>query len=780
MLSTAPRTSLYGTRPAYFQAPMRRFGSTPESKPSYVQAWKFSEAWKASQDLQRYNSTLKNLKIGSHTRVIFQGFTGKQATANAIESLAWGTKVVGGVVPKREDEHLGLPVLPSVRKAMIQLQPDATGIYVAAEHAPAAIREAIRAEVPLIVAVTEHIPLHELLEIHAMLKTQSKSRLVGANSPGIISATGKCRIGFQPLSCYTPGCIGIVARSGTLSYEAAASTTRAGLGQSLCIGVGGDILPGTSLTDGLRVLVEDEDTEAIALIGELGGIAEIEAAEFIREYRQNTPDDLVKPIVALVAGDDNFKRSAKRRAVGHAGALHLPGEDDKSSFKMGKVEALESVGVHCIEHPSAFGGALRQHLQSRKRRQGQQQHRGFHMRAYRPACPVTSSAVTSQKRAIRLSKAATLDLLRQRNVPLGPAKVKVFGYLAVTVNRATRSPCVVWHALPWHMPPQCCDFQYHDGVPSRIVPYILMEIQRGGRPWGFYHLPDDDPVKIRELTAILDALVDIFRTTGAYAVSVKLTNLTQATADPDPDGSSPDRLIVLDSKKVGGNDAGGGAPSPTIGVDDAALRLLPASEELRADALEEVNGPWPTGAKSDIGNDGSAYINLQDPVDAGGNSHVCNIGTIVNGAGLAMNTVDALRHCGGRPTNFLDTGGKATSETVKRCFEAVLADERVKCIFVNIFGGLTLGDMIARGIVLAFQELQVTVPVVVRIRGTNEKEGQQIIAESGLPLYAFDSFAEAAAKAIDLADGEAKSERAKYLEKKAAEVGWDEACFGFP
>jgi len=231
-----------------------------------------------------YESTLANLRIGRHTRVIFQGFTGKQATANAKESLAWGTNIVGGVKPGSTGEHLGLPVVPSVRRAMEELKPDATGIYVPAPLAPAAIEEAIEAEVPLIVAVAEHIPLHNMLRIHAMLKMQSKSRLVGANSPGIISATGRCRIGFQPLPCFVPGKVGIAARSGTLSYEAVASTTRAGLGQSLCIGVGGDIIPGTDLREALAVLEQDEDTEAIALIGEIGGSAEMEAVAWIRDY----------------------------------------------------------------------------------------------------------------------------------------------------------------------------------------------------------------------------------------------------------------------------------------------------------------------------------------------------------------------------------------------------------------------------------------------------------------------------------------------------------------
>lgn len=174
-----------------------------------------------TRELNNYEATLNNLKIGRHTRVIFQGFTGKLASQNAEASLEWGTNIVGGVKPAYEGQFNGLPCLPTVRKAVEILKPDATGVYVAAPYAAGAIEEAIEAEVPLIVAVAEHIPLHDMIRIHAMLKTQSKCRLVGANSPGIISAVGKCRIGFQPLSCFKPGGVGIVARSGTLSYEGA-------------------------------------------------------------------------------------------------------------------------------------------------------------------------------------------------------------------------------------------------------------------------------------------------------------------------------------------------------------------------------------------------------------------------------------------------------------------------------------------------------------------------------------------------------------------------------
>ncbi|SLM38679.1 succinyl-ligase subunit alpha [Lasallia pustulata] len=180
--------------------------------------------------------------------------------------------------------HHDLPL--TIVQAKEQLRPDATAVYVAAHQAPGAIEEAIEAEIPLIVAVAEHIPVHDLLRIHSILRTQSKSRLVGANAPGIISPIGRCRIGFQPLPTFSAGSVGIVAKSGTLSYETVASTTRAGVGQSLVIGMGGDVLAGTNFVDALKVFEHDEDTKGIIIVGEIGGRAEEEAAEWIKGYRR--------------------------------------------------------------------------------------------------------------------------------------------------------------------------------------------------------------------------------------------------------------------------------------------------------------------------------------------------------------------------------------------------------------------------------------------------------------------------------------------------------------
>ncbi|KAI1776705.1 succinyl-CoA synthetase-like protein [Hypoxylon cercidicola] len=636
-----------------------------------------------------YDSTLKHLKIGSHTR----------ATTNARESLEWGTKVVGGVTPGREGEHLGLPVLPSVRKAMEILKPDATGIYVAAHQAAGAIEEAIEAEVPLIVAVAEHIPLHDILRIHSILKTQSTCRLVGANSPGIISAVGKCRIGFQPLPCFEPGRIGILARSGTLSYETAASTLRSGLGQTMCIGVGGDILPGTSVKEGLQILVEDTGTEGIALIGEIGGDAELEAADWIREYRATTANP--KPIAALIGG----VKAVPGRIMGHSGAFALPGEPSA----LDKIEALKGAGAAIVNHPSRFGPVLKSMLAgSTPTGAGvtasgdTSQRRGMHTIARRsvPVRLALRKGVSSQKRTLYIAQGAAFDLLRQYGVSItekaNPVAQKL---LAVTVNRSTRSPCVIASPSSDASAAAKFDFAYSTRGNPDIPTAAIAQ-----------HMGLDAP-SIDSLRQVINALTAIFTEKEAFLLSTRVV------------AGNADHRVELAAAR--------------FGFDDAAFRSCGRQTDVHAlrDAAAE------DAAEVSAEKDGIVYVKLEDG----------DIGTLVNGAGLAMNTVDALADAGGRAANFLDTGGKATSETVKRSFEVILTDPRVKCIFVNIFGGLTRGDMIARGVVLAFRDLQMSVPVVVRIRGTNEKEGQRIIAESGLPLFAYDDFDEAAAKAIELA-----------------------------
>lgn len=741
------------------------------SRPRYRQHHDHSHGRTATRRLfgssscrQNYAATLDNLRIGSKTRVIFQGFTGRQATANAQESLAWGTNIVGGVTPGKEGEHLGVPVLPSVRRAMEELKPDATGIYVPASKATQAIEEAIEAEIPLIVAVAEHIPLHDMLRIHSMLKTQSKSRLVGPNSPGIISSAKgeRCRIGFQPLPCFSEGCIGIAAKSGTLSYEAVASTTRSGLGQSLCIGVGGDILPGTDLVEALQVLEHDPNTKGIALIGEIGGDGEILAAQWITDYHERTPTAERKPIVALIAG----KLAPPDRVMGHAGAFWLPGEPHTSH----KIEALESAGVTIVNHPAKIGPALRKLIDAHENQlpageiedgavfgsmddfarqasgiSGSQQKRGLHTWARRPLNTHMSSrsyhkTSFQQARGLHLDTKASQQLLREEHLGsnLQPRRWPVL-YLALGIDRATRSQCLITGFR--QRPEASQDPTKHDKIllPPGARDVFALE---GTKAWDDVVAALLDRLRLKDqdgrpgaaaagLSGVLRDLGRVFRDKEAKHVGLEFGLSAQK-------GGKLSKLLfsVYDLR---------------IELDDAAARSGGRLGDVhyRYGAVE-ARDPGAREAEAE----GIVYHRLAP----GDKSH--NIGTLVNGAGLAMNTVDALADHGGLAANFLDTGGKATSETVRRSFEIILKDDRVRVVFVNIFGGLTLGDMIARGIVLAYKEVDIKVPVVVRIRGTNEKEGQKIIAESGLPLYAFDDFEEAAQKAIELAGGVATAQEA--------------------
>lgn len=730
-----------------------------------------------------YGATLNNLRIGAHTRVIFQGFTGRQATANAQESLAWGTNIVGGVTPGREGEHLGLPVLPTVRRAMEELRPDATGIYVPASRAAAAIEDALEAEIPLIVAVAEHIPLHDMLRIHAMLKTQDRSRLVGPNSPGIISAAygERCRIGFQPLPCFSAGCVGIAAKSGTLSYEAVAATTRAGLGQSLCIGVGGDILPGTDLVEALQVLATDDNTKAIALIGEVGGDGELLAAQWIRDYHSRTPKAERKPIAALIAG----KRAPRDRVMGHAGAFWLPGEPDAKQ----KIDALMAVGVTVVNHPAKLGEELQRALAKKAvhisdlavdgeeikgngsshddfantvLQQQQQQTRGFHTSA-RPTLTKSSQPLWyQQNRKLHLDRQASARLLRDNTLGRDLRFIKwPIRYLALGIDRATRSQCITVAMF------SCNEDRF---LPTNYQKIILPRsvndmLQLDHEEWLSVltaledqlrlHPQEGGPTDYRaELTAILRDLATLFKTQEAKAINVEF----YMSESPIDNSSTVGRRRMK-------------RPSP-FHVHDMRIELDNATSRSggRLEAVHQVYGALENrdpGAR-EAERHGIVYHRL-NPTDR---RH--NIGTLVNGAGLAMNTIDALHDVGstlvsggghnsvnpGLAANFLDTGGLATSETIKKSFDIILQDDRVRVIFVNIFGGLTRGDMIAQGILLAFRESDIRVPVVVRIRGTLEKEGQAIIAESGLPLYAFDDFDEAAAKAIALAN---ESENTKVV-----------------
>jgi succinyl-CoA synthetase alpha subunit len=292
-----------------------------------------------------------SILIDKHTRVICQGITGEQGAFHTRGCREYGTQMVGGVTPgKGGQEFEGLPVFDTVFEAVEKTGANATMIFVPPAFAADAILEAIDAGIRVICCITEGIPVLDMVEVYDRVQ-RSESRLVGPNCPGVITP-GQCKIGIMPGYIHTPGCVGVMSRSGTLTYEAVWQTTRLGLGQSSCVGLGGDPIVGTSFIDCLELFERDPQTEAILMMGEIGGNAEEQAAEYVKQH-------VTKPVAAFIAG----RTAPPGRRMGHAGAIISGGKGTASA----KVDALRAAGIEVADSPADMGAAVKRALENKKR-----------------------------------------------------------------------------------------------------------------------------------------------------------------------------------------------------------------------------------------------------------------------------------------------------------------------------------------------------------------------------------------------------------------------------